>query len=398
MIFRSWTASGHKVIAVLLGVAVSGCVSGPAMPKGTLPWEYGGDLGKAATGDYLTVSGPVAQFGEVPKAAKPVTPESLNPDVSEPSRPASSPVALFKGAEAPAAKQSPPEQVPDRAKKEYDFVVADVKVEPPLYRPAGSAQGGHDVTAFNRGAAPVSVVVDVDEALSENTVTDKEMPVHAVVPPNSEAVLFHYVPKRKMESTRLSFRYSWSIGDYQATHSCPERYRFPFPDNIRAYASVPNAGRAKPAQRYDLFFTMPAGTPIRAIRKGKVIRLAGTKIDILHEDATVATYWHVGKIAEGIDATRTVSAGETLGTVGALGNEGEAYVQLSVWRPQLVQDAGTPAKGGTFEGFSFPLEFCRSDGTHCTVLTKDQPISAYKAGNAQKPNKRKKVPETAGSS
>jgi hypothetical protein len=98
-------------------------------------------------------------------------------------------------------------------------------------------------------------------------------------------------------------------------------------------------------------------------------------IDLLHNDSTIATYNHLGKVEKGICAGKPISAGEVLGVAGKSENPGKAYMQITVWRPER-QSSGSLLKdaAANFQSISFPLEFC-SDSEACRVLTRDQQVS-----------------------
>lgn len=376
-------------LSLLVACTLSGCANGPQQPKGAWPWEHAKDTGNYQTGNYFTISGNVANFGEAPQAVNPAAPESLGPRI--PPQPAP---------EKPAAKAPPSLLPPDmagpgkvaKAEREYDFVVRDVKIAPPSYLPANSVSTTFDITAFNRGHAPVSVAIGIDAAASGNVSTDKTLPLNAVISPHTDTTVVHVGPKIKNESYHLNYAYSWSIGDYTARHDCPEHYRFPFGDDVRAYASVNDKANATPYTRYAVIFSMPARIPVLAARKGTVVRVkTEDRIDILHDDSTIATYRHLGTIADGVSVGKAVSTEDVIGTVGAGENPLEGYIQLTVWRPEPPPDGApkTNSPGPGFELVSFPLEFCSAGSDDCGVLTQSQPVSRKKVSEIKKKGKRK---------
>ncbi len=376
----------------LAACTLFGCASAP-QPQGAWPWEHAKDTGNYQTGNHFTVSGNVANFGEAPKALDPVNPASLGPRIPSPSVP-----------ETPASKAPPvslPADRPDsgrmenKVKKEYDFTVSDIKIVPPSYLPSNAVGTTYDITAFNWGNAPVSVSIGIDAVSSKNVSTDKPLPFTAVVAPNTNQAVVHVGPKMKNESFNFRFSYSWSIGDYTAQHRCPEHYQFPFGDNIRAFASVTGQAVSTPYTRYAVVFSMPAGTPVLAARKGTVVRITSDdRIDILHDDATIGTYSHLRKLADGVVVGKAVTTEDVIGTAGAAENGTHAYMQLTVWRPEpsSVVSGNTRPSGPGFELVSFPLEFCRTGSDDCGVLTQNQAVSRSKVPETKKP--RKRTPKT----
>jgi hypothetical protein len=186
------------------------------------------------------------------------------------------------------------------------------------------------------------------------------------------------------------------MGDYTARHHCPEQYRFPFGDNVRAFASVGGNADPTPYTRHAVVFSLPAGTPVLAARKGTVVQIkSDDRIDILHDDATIASYSHLGTIAQGITVGKTVSTDDIIGSVTATGNQKEAYMQLAVWRPEPLPPITlqkTDSTGSGFDLVSFPLEFCSADTNECGVLTKSQTVSRSKIAETKKQAKRKVKP------
>ncbi len=387
----AYTIKYSPWLCLLACILCCGCTSGPRQ-KGIWPWEYGKETGNYQTGDYVTVSGNVGHFGEAPKAAKPVAPETL-----EPQAPASPPPS-----EPVVAKTEPTPFLPTIGKPgfaktmgsvrgKYDFTVDGVKIAPPSYLPTLPGQTTYAVTAFNHGNAPVSVTIGADPNGSENLSADKKLPFNAVVPPNTELALVHFGPKVKSAPYNLRYTYSWSIGDYRASHNCPEHYRFPFGKNAKAYVNVADKASATPYTRYSVIFSVPAGTPVLAARKGTVVQIkADDRIDILHDDSTIATYGHL-EIGKDVFVGKAVATGDVIGLAGAAKNRKEAYLQLTVWRPEPMPDASlqaiAPSSG--FDLVSLPLEFCSAGSNECRVLTQDQWVSGNKMAGAGKKAKRK---------
>ncbi|WP_168205959.1 M23 family metallopeptidase [Geobacter sp. FeAm09] len=368
-----------------VSVVMFGCAGGSQQQKSPWPWDYNRQDGRYPSGDHVAVSGPVASFGDAPKAVKPVPPESLE----------------APGSGAAAAKPSPPSPSPgkapdpnaagNRVKKGYDFSVNEKRITTPSYLPVGSVRDAYDIFASNHGDAPVSVTIGSDQT-SRNMTTDKPLPVIAVIPPHTDQVLVHVSARLKNEAYRFGYTCLWSIGDHTARHQCPERYRFPFSDKVRAFAGVSDPAGSTPYTRYAVAFSLPAGTPVLAARKGTVVQIGKNddKIDILHDDGTIASYSHLGRIGEGVTAGKSVAAGDAIGMPGAADNPSEAYLQLAVWHPEPRLNAALTANGQNpgYDLVSFPLEFCAADSDGCRVLTRSQWLSGDRTAEAKKQNKR----------
>lgn len=122
-----------------------------------------------------------------------------------------------------------------------------------------------------------------------------------------------------------------------------------------------------------------------------MIQIKGdNRIDILHEDSTIATYSHLGRIAHGIAVGKSVSTDDIIGFAASAGDQKYPYLQLAVWRPEPAPQSDAPGRG--FELVSFPLEFCSPDTNACGVLTHGQEVSRSRMTGVQNREKRKAQP------
>lgn len=377
-----------KWLPLLAAWLVCGCTSLPEQ-KGIWPWEYGTGQGEPNTGDHAAIRAGVAKFGETPKAVKPITPESL--DLPAPD--AHSALATSATETAPLAEsEGRADKTPGSTKKAYDFAVREKKSASASQMLLDTVGSIHDITAFNSGNAPVSVAVDVDQSSSQNTSADKRLPHYGVIPANTVRTLVRISPKRKDAALHFRYSYIWSIGDYTARHDCREAYRFPFGERVRAFASVSDAANDSPYTRYAVVFSVPRGTPVLAARKGTVIQIGpDDKIDILHDDSTIGTYSHLEKIAENIVVGKTVTTDDIVGIAGTAENNRDAYMQLTVWRPEPAPGDALQANARKigFVAISFPLAFRSADSDQGKVLTQSQPVSRGKLPASKKQAKRK---------
>lgn len=360
---------------LLTGAMLGGCVNGSLPDKAAWPWESTKDYDKVQTGNFIGIRGNVANFGEPPKAVQPVNPESLLPQT--PAMNAAREYSLTQPPVPSTKNETSPDSSIPPAIRDYDFSLSTLKIAPPAYLPAESVRTEFDIMAFNHGNAPVSVSIGIDPASSQNIAADKPLPSHFVVKPHTDQALVHIGPKVKSEGFNFRTSYSWNIGDFTATHTCPEHYRYPFNTNITARASISDAANSAAFTRYAVIFVMPVGTPILAARKGVVVQIKPDRVDILHEDATIATYGHLGAIAEGIVAGKAVATEDTIGVVGTTDDQKEGFLQLTVWRPEPLATASskTVSHSEGFDFISFPLEFCNADASQCGVLTQGQIVS-----------------------
>ena len=376
---------------LILGTSVIfGCANLPAEKQNIWPWEYEKGQGEPKPSDHVVFRTEVGKFGEPQTAVKPITPEPVEPPPAD-VRPVAETFATKTG--PPAVSQQRPDKASSNEKNGYDFTVRGNKTTAAaasLLLDTGSQV--YDITAANRGNGPVSVAITIDKVSAANASADNTLPYYAVVPAHTDRTLVRFSAKMKELVFDIRYDSVWSIGDYTATHNCPEQYRFPFGEKVRAFASVTNTADATPYTRNAVVFSMPKGTPVLAARKGAVIQISsdGT-IDILHEDSTIGTYYHLEKIGEYAVVGKTVTTDDIIGVAGTAKNNKDAYMQLTVWSPKPTASDQLPASSQRigFEAVSYPLAFMSAGADKGKVLTKNQPVSRGTLPASNKQPKRK---------
>lgn len=376
-------------LLILGASAISGCANLPSESgKGIWPWEYGAGQGEPNTGDYAAFRAGVASFGEPPKAVKPIKPESLKMDSADvPPVPEN----VTTKAEPAVVSQEKSGKTKSNKKQGYDFTVRDSSTLIPAKILTGRGTFDHEITATNHGDAPVSVAISIENG-SHDVSADKALPYYAIVPAHSDLVLVRLSTKSKEAGSRLKYNYVWSVGDYTANHNCRESYNFPFGENVRAFATVANRANETPYTRNAVVFTLPKGTPVLTARNGVVIQIGSDrKLDILHEDSTIASYHHLEKIGDYVVVGKRVTTQDVIGIAGVSENDKEAHMQLTVWRPE-PENAGQLLPGSQhigFEAVSYPIKFMSAEFNNGKVLTKNGVVSRSKLQTASRQKKRK---------
>jgi murein DD-endopeptidase MepM/ murein hydrolase activator NlpD len=262
---------------------------------------------------------------------------------------------------------------------EYDFSLTDDHAPAPAF--ISDTPSSARIIAVNRGYAPVTVTLDFNPGETENIKPDVSLPHSAVIPPQSQKVLARLSPLDARKGMKYGCSYTWQLGDSTTRHQCPEHYRFPFAHNVRAFAFVPDPRKSDPFTRYSVQFSLPDASKVLAARNGIVVRVKNNNdVDILHADATIATYSHLGKVEKGVTEGKHVSAGDIIGLAGRSEQPGRAFMQITVWRPEQHSTETLVKRGAAphVKSVSFPLEFC-SDGHDCKVLTHNQQVSVKSA-------------------
>lgn len=319
------------ILLFLVGCASNGNKNNYLLPTGNI------DL---INNKGAVLLGPVGSFGDAPKAVKQI-------ETNE--------------------KDAPLQPLP---RKDNDFELKVVEVEKPAYLPKNRIST-YDLTAYNYGFAPVTIIIDKNENLLQFLTFDNILPQSFVIPPISDKVLMRFTHKSFNEYSSYSFSNTTIMGDYTANHQSQEHYKFPFGGGLNVFASIPDQITADSYSLNSVIFSMPVGTAILASRKGVVVQIHPEKtLKILHSDSTIATYSHLKKIDQKMFLGKTVSTGEVIGVAGTAEDRKEAYVQITVWRPVPILSESAQS----FKLVSFPLEFC-TNKKDCSVLKQSKWVS-----------------------
>ncbi len=152
-------------------------------------------------------------------------------------------------------------------------------------------------------------------------------------------------------SGRWTYKYSfqWLFGDYQAEHE-HEAYSLPFQSGqaFEVYQGYNGKISHFGPERYALDFSMAVGTPVMAARGGQVVSIKddsnrggptaeykpyGNFIRILHNDGTVADYYHFRQHGVEVALGQRVGEGQFLGYSGNTGHSTGPHLHFLVYRP-----------------------------------------------------------------
>ena len=208
-----------------------------------------------------------------------------------------------------------------------------------------------------------------------------------VVQGGEKRLLFALAPKQPDDAWEYSYEYAWVAGDFRAQHRPDHAYRLPYKVG-RTYAvsqscngSFSHTGHGK----YAIDFDMPIGTPILAARAGTVVDIKqdstrggederfendGNYVTVLHDDATLAHYFHLHPNTVEVALGQQVTAGDLLGQAGNTGFSSGPHLHFEVVTVHLNDD---PKDGPT--QISVPITFeaqrgkvtCPADGVRLRV-------------------------------
>lgn len=172
----------------------------------------------------------------------------------------------------------------------------------------------------------------------------KNVPVTKVLAPNSEIELFHIIPTKK--KWKYSTSDTYIIGDITAKPNRTFTYDLPFAKGESYRISQAYHGTFSHQDKFALDFTMPKGTPIHAIRAGKVIKLKkdsdsgcpdikcireANYVWIEHKDGTIADYAHLQLNGTHLKLGDMVQKGDKIGLSGNTGFSQSPHLHLEVF-------------------------------------------------------------------
>lgn len=222
--------------------------------------------------------------------------------------------------------------------------------DPYPFRVESVRSGGTDqLIARNDGPVPVSLVVRLLDPT--NVTTDVRMPVVQVIRPKTHALIARVFPANRALGSRYSYKASFRLGSFHASHDPAARYRLPYLDG-RSFMMTQTASgfrttHTEPYSREAVDISMPEGTPILAARAGIVIEAISKYVDgakdlellahansvrILHDDGTIATYGHLMPGGTSVRRGELVPAGKLIGYAGSTGYSSGPHLHFVVNR------------------------------------------------------------------
>lgn len=212
------------------------------------------------------------------------------------------------------------------------------------------------VYANNNELYPISVTFDFD---IKGLKPLKEIPEILVLPSGKDSIelVTFSIPEGRSWSYKYSYRYY--IGDANAKHKNDQEYLLPFEEGSQYLLSQGYFSNGTHRNERALDFTMPEGVNICAARSGKVVDLKedsnkgcpsvdcndyGNYIKILHDDGTMADYYHLKQNGALVEKGQKVRAGEVIGQAGATGWASGSHLHFIVYKASINGRISIPTK------------------------------------------------------
>lgn len=178
----------------------------------------------------------------------------------------------------------------------------------------------------------------------------EELPDIMVVPGEAHnyQMLTFSIPEDRSWSYKYAFNYY--SGNAHAVHNNEYPYLLPYEEGERFLLSQGYDGDFSHVHENSLDFTMPEGTRITAARGGKVVDLKedsnhgcpkescnddANYVRILHNDGTLADYYHLQFNGVLVKLNQEVKAGDVIALAGATGWASGSHLHFIVYQPSL---------------------------------------------------------------
>lgn len=209
---------------------------------------------------------------------------------------------------------------------------------------------GDSVRLFAKNRRNFDLTVEVELTLL-NMRSEHHSTMVFVVGANSDQSLTTLKPIEIGRPSNFSYRYTSIQGNINAIHNDTTVYQLPFAEGSTFYVgqSCDTQGTHQADHvKYAIDFSLPIGTPVHAIRGGKVIDLyelsnsggvsamhvdKGNFVQIEHADGTISSYHHLRIMGVKVSIGDSVDTGDFIAYSGNTGYSSGPHLHVSVQKP-----------------------------------------------------------------
>lgn len=208
------------------------------------------------------------------------------------------------------------------------------------------------VKAINTGNIPYVLRLNFDESNYQISVPYPHIQV--IQPDSMEVIIAHCVPKDRNKASHCNVDAKFILGEIEtAKHEKDFMYALPYAPGKSHRIVQGYQGKLTHQGVNALDFDLDEGTPVHAVRDGKVIRCVthnqkGCKsmsckkyvnvISIQHADGTIAEYAHLAYQGAVVQPGQMVIQGQLIGYSGNTGYTYGPHLHLVVYEPSFAQD------------------------------------------------------------
>lgn len=206
-------------------------------------------------------------------------------------------------------------------------------------------KASHSLTVINSEQAPYTLAFDFYGF--QNARVNCDNPCLKVIPPGSYS---HVLTFRRLDAAQawyFYYRYHVRIGDYRARINKKHIYELPFArgQGFMIGQGYNGAFTHTGDDRFALDILMPEGTPVHAARAGKVVWVVshfkqgglaeafknrGNQILVLHQDGSLARYYHLRYQGAVVKVGQEVQTGALLGYSGNTGYSSQPHLHFDL--------------------------------------------------------------------
>lgn len=196
----------------------------------------------------------------------------------------------------------------------------------------------------------------------------------SVVPPGSKSFVLSELVIPQNRSWSYKYNFIYYEGDINAEHDDDHAYRLPYQTGKSFRVVQGYNGKESHSGENALDFDLPEGEIVTAARSGRVIKIKedsnrgcpskscaalGNYVTILHNDGTMADYYHLQKNGALVESGQTVEAGDEIGKAGNTGWATGAHLHFIVYKPSEKGRVTFPTRFKTEESGVIFLELKR---------------------------------------